>query len=74
MHKIISPPSRIVYQKDQWYLYFDPINMKWVKVNEDGKKILSELELHPNSTEAIEHLKKNTRQTKPPSCSSSPTW
>lgn len=58
MHKIISPPSRIVYQKDKWYLYFDPINMRWVKVNEDGKKILSELELHPDYTEAVEYLGK----------------
>ncbi len=57
MNKIISPPNRVIYQKENWYVYFDPTSMMWVKVNEDGKKILSEFELDSDYAGAVEQLK-----------------
>ncbi|MDQ1351523.1 MAG: hypothetical protein QG657_1827 [Acidobacteriota bacterium] len=45
---VISPPKRIVYEKDDWYLFFDPNNVTWVKVNEDGRKILTAIENNPD--------------------------
>lgn len=58
MEKIISPPNRIIYKRDEWYLYYDPTNVRWVKVNEDGKKILSEIESNPNYSCVVEELMK----------------
>ncbi len=57
MNKIISPPERVIYEKNNWYVYFDPSNVVWVKVNEDGKKVLTEFEFHADYAEALAQIK-----------------
>lgn len=58
MEKIISPPKRTVYKRGNWYLYYDPTNVRWIKVNDDGRKILSEIEANPDYSVALEKLEK----------------
>jgi radical SAM protein with 4Fe4S-binding SPASM domain len=40
MHCIIAPPRVRVWSKNGWHVYFDPYNFVWVKVNNDGRKVL----------------------------------
>lgn len=57
MDTIVSPPKRHVYKREDWYLYYDPANITWIKVNEDGKKILSEFEHCQDYKKVVERLK-----------------
>ncbi|MEM2919080.1 MAG: radical SAM protein [Candidatus Altiarchaeota archaeon] len=55
--KLYSPPKRKIFRKGEWYLFYDPINVKWVKVNQAGKEILLTLEKFPFLEDAITKLK-----------------
>ncbi len=41
--KIILPPRYTTFTRQEWFLLFDPVNVVWIRVNPDGKKILDSL-------------------------------
>ncbi|NOZ12453.1 MAG: radical SAM protein [Acidobacteria bacterium] len=54
--KYIVPPSQRIFRKDEWYLLYDPQNIKWVKLNEAGYLIIRQLEKTPELDQAIEKI------------------
>jgi radical SAM protein with 4Fe4S-binding SPASM domain len=40
MERVVVPPRIRVWSKDGWYIYFDPHNFVWVRVNESGRLLL----------------------------------
>lgn len=58
MEEIKSPPNRRVFNKDGFFLYFDPDNSRWLVLNKDGADILNILELFPDPQKALLELKK----------------
>lgn len=56
--RLISPPNRLIYEKEGWYLFFDPTNVTWVKVNDDGRKILALIESNPDFEAVIHRLER----------------
>lgn len=40
MERVVVPPRIRVWAKDGWYIYFDPYNFVWVRVNESGRLLL----------------------------------
>jgi len=46
MDMVMLPPRIRMWNRDGWYLYFDPHNFKWVRVNESGHFILTQLQLY----------------------------
>jgi radical SAM protein with 4Fe4S-binding SPASM domain len=43
MKRVLLPPRTRVWAREGWYLYFDPYNFAWVRVNESGRFILEQL-------------------------------
>ncbi|MCP5104892.1 MAG: radical SAM protein [bacterium] len=60
MTKITAPSKlkRQIYSRDGWYVFFDPDNVKWVRVNEAGKEIIMNFEEDPNLENVVNHLTK----------------
>jgi radical SAM protein with 4Fe4S-binding SPASM domain len=60
MTKITAPSKlkRKIYSRDGWYVFFDPDNVRWVRVNEAGKEIIMNLEEDPNLENVVNHLMK----------------
>jgi radical SAM protein with 4Fe4S-binding SPASM domain len=46
MQRFVTPPRMRVFQQKEWYLYFDPANFAWTRVNESGRYILELLRRH----------------------------
>lgn len=40
MERVVVPPRIRVWSKGDWYIYFDPYNFVWVRVNESGRLLL----------------------------------
>jgi radical SAM protein with 4Fe4S-binding SPASM domain len=62
MNKITSPPKREIFKQDEWYVFYDPVNVKWVKVNEAGKEIIQAIEENPTLEKAVLQLKQKYHQ------------
>jgi radical SAM protein with 4Fe4S-binding SPASM domain len=43
MNRVLLPPRTRVWADKDWYLYFDPYNFAWVRVNESGRFVLERL-------------------------------
>src|SRR5262245_53387112 len=43
MDRVLLPPRTRVWNQGDWYLYFDPYNFRWARVNENGRFILDHL-------------------------------
>lgn len=46
MEMVIFPPRARMWSRDGWYLYFDPHNFNWIRVNESGHFILTRIQLY----------------------------
>lgn len=46
LHRIVAPPRVRVWEQDGWYLYFDPANFRWTRVNESGKYVMELVRRH----------------------------
>lgn len=46
MQRVIVPPKIRVWQKDDWWLYFDPYNFVWARVNKHGRFLLERFRKH----------------------------
>jgi radical SAM protein with 4Fe4S-binding SPASM domain len=46
MQRFVTPPRMRVFRQKEWYLYFDPANFAWTRVNESGRYILELLRKH----------------------------
>ncbi len=40
MQRIVAPPRLRVWERGEWFLYFDPANFNWTRVNESGRYLL----------------------------------
>ncbi|HWC77787.1 MAG TPA: PqqD family protein, partial [Blastocatellia bacterium] len=40
MERVTLPPRLRVWNQKEWYIYFDPYNFAWVRVNESGRLLL----------------------------------
>ncbi|MBE0460249.1 MAG: radical SAM protein [Candidatus Aminicenantes bacterium] len=56
--KIIAPSKRKNFKKNDWYLFYDPVNVRWIKVNEAGKEIILTIERFSLLQDVINSLKK----------------
>lgn len=54
---IKAPPKRKIFKQDEWYVFYDPVNVKWIKVNESGKEIIQAIEENPILENAVKKLK-----------------
>jgi sulfatase maturation enzyme AslB (radical SAM superfamily) len=41
--RVLLPPRYNHYKRDEWNLLYDPVNVIWIRVNQDGMKILDAL-------------------------------
>jgi radical SAM protein with 4Fe4S-binding SPASM domain len=46
LSRVVTPPRLRVWRRDEWYLYFDPANFAWTRVNESGRYLLELLQKH----------------------------
>jgi radical SAM protein with 4Fe4S-binding SPASM domain len=59
--KVISPPHRYMYSKGNWFIFYDPTNIKWVKVNKAGKEIILAVEKNPDLHQTLRFLNKKSK-------------
>lgn len=52
MQRVVTPPRLRVWDRGEWFLYFDPANFIWTRVNASGRFLLELLRKHW-STEQI---------------------
>jgi AdoMet-dependent heme synthase len=46
LSRAVAPPRIRVWEQDGWYLYFDPANFVWTRVNDSGRYILEAVRDH----------------------------
>jgi len=46
LSRIVTPPRMRMWKQDGWYLYFDPANFAWTRVNESGRYLMELLRRH----------------------------
>lgn len=51
LHRVVGPPRVRVWSQGDWYLYFDPANFCWTRVNESGKYLLDRILRHWSADE-----------------------
>src|SRR5712671_7164080 len=56
MERVVVPPRMRVWSKDDWYIYFDPYNFVWVRVNESGRMLLELFRKHMTSPQIVEYI------------------
>lgn len=56
MNMVMLPPRVRMWNRDGWYLYFDPHNFKWVRVNDSGHFILTRLQLYRTTEDIISEI------------------
>jgi radical SAM protein with 4Fe4S-binding SPASM domain len=54
MDMVMLPPRTRVWAQDDWRLYYDPYNFKWIRVNESGHFILSRIEQYRKIEDIID--------------------
>ncbi len=42
MNRVLVPPRTRVFRQGEWFLYFDPYNFTWVRVNESGRFLIEQ--------------------------------
>jgi radical SAM protein with 4Fe4S-binding SPASM domain len=58
MEHVIAPPRCRVWEKDGWWLYFDPHNFAWVRVNQHGRYLLEQLRRYRTVSQIAEQLER----------------
>lgn len=56
MERVVVPPRMRVWSKDDWYIYFDPYNFVWVRVNESGRMLLELFRKHMTRPQIVEYI------------------
>lgn len=56
MDMVMLPPRMRMWKRDGWFLYFDPHNFKWVRVNESGHFILTRLQLYRSPEDIVDEI------------------
>ena len=56
MERVVVPPRIRVWSKDGWYIYFDPYNFVWVRVNESGRLLLELFRKHLTPPQVIDYV------------------
>ena len=56
MERVVVPPRIRVWSKDDWYIYFDPYNWVWVRVNESGRLLLELFRKYMTVPEVVDHI------------------
>lgn len=46
MQPVVVPPRLRVFTQDEWFLYFDPHNFTWARLNETGRFLLERFRQH----------------------------
>lgn len=46
LQRIVTPPRMRVWDRGEWFLYFDPANFIWTRVNSSGRYLLELLRKH----------------------------
>ncbi|MDT5296414.1 MAG: hypothetical protein QOJ76_3294 [Acidobacteriota bacterium] len=56
MNRVVVPPRIRVWSKDDWYIYFDPYNFIWVRVNESGRLLMEMFRKHMTVPQIVEQI------------------
>jgi radical SAM protein with 4Fe4S-binding SPASM domain len=56
MERVLVPPRIRVWTKDGWYIYFDPYNFVWVRVNESGRLLLELFRKYMTTSQVVDHV------------------
>ena len=56
MERVVVPPRIRVWSKDGWYIYFDPYNFVWVRVNESGRLLLELFRKYMTPAEVVDYI------------------
>jgi AdoMet-dependent heme synthase len=56
MEKVVVPPRIRIFTQGDWYIYFDPYNFVWVRVNESGRLLLELFRKHMTVSQIAEHI------------------
>ena len=56
MERVVVPPRIRVWAKDGWYIYFDPYNFVWVRVNESGRLLLELFRKYMTTSQVVEYV------------------
>jgi len=56
MERVVVPPRIRVFSKDGWYIYFDPYNWIWVRVNESGRLLLELFRKYMTFPEVVDYI------------------
>ena len=56
MDRVFVSPRVRRWQKDEWYLYFDPCNFVWVRVNESGRFLIEQFQQYLSVPRVIQRV------------------
>ncbi|HYJ87668.1 MAG TPA: radical SAM protein [Pyrinomonadaceae bacterium] len=56
MERVVVPPRIRVWSKDDWYIYFDPHNFVWVRVNESGRLLLELFRKYMTPPQIVDYI------------------
>lgn len=56
MERVVVPPRIRVWAKDGWYIYFDPYNFVWVRVNESGRLLLELFRKYMTTSQVVDYV------------------
>src|ERR1044072_2838037 len=56
MNRVVVPPRIRVWSKDGWYIYYDPYNFIWVRVNESGRLLLEMFRKYLTVPQIVERI------------------
>src|ERR1041384_5677329 len=56
MERVVVPPRIRVWSKDDWYIYFDPYNFVWVRVNESGRLLLELFRKYMTPAQIVDYI------------------
>jgi len=57
MERVVVPPRIRVFSQGEWYIYFDPYNWVWVRVNESGRLLLELFRKYMTVPEVVDNIK-----------------
>ncbi len=56
MERLVVPPRIRVWEEKGWYIYFDPYNFIWVRVNESGRTLLEMFRQYMTVPQIVERI------------------
>ena len=56
MERVVVPPRIRIWAKDGWYIYFDPYNFVWVRVNESGRLLLELFRKYLTTSQVVDYV------------------